>query len=617
MRNRLLLLGSTACFCGLVAVPASAQTTVSAQPPALSWDLAPADASLSQAPPNLAYIEGAVDVVQDGMTGRADPPQMLLEGDVVRTRIGRAEIVFGDGTLLHLSNDSELGILSHGYLRLVTGRAIVRVSHSSARAYVFDTTASTVRLAAPGEYSVTADRMERLEVAATRGSATIDEPSPWTINGGQKLTLAGSGARPLIESFNSARWDAFDVWSYDRANAVASSASSTQLPYELRSYGSTLDSYGQWGYMAPYGYVWYPSVSVDWRPYHDGSWSYTQYGWTWYGHDRWAWPTHHYGRWGFKGNSWYWIPDRIWGPGWVSWSVAAGFVGWAPLGMDYHPAVGLYPTIDHLAYWSNDGPGRAWTFIPREHFLPRHRVTPHAVGFDRIDDSARRALADAVVTPPVNNVAVPRGSVVTGRVPGNVRRPPRSDPSGGTTMPAAPQPPASFARDRDATLPGRTVVPRRDFSPRTGNDPAFAPRSWDVVGTPTPRAVERGTPAEADSTTGPAGAPRDPQRAYAPRRTREGDRPRGGARDPGVRPAPRDDGGQAPAATPRTGARGGTPQRGSASGAPSSPSGSGAVERGRPPAPRAGAPSGRSGGAASSGPAPAGQAPARGAARRP
>ena len=34
---------------------------------------------------------------------------------------------------------------------------------------------------------------------------------------------------------------------------------------------------------------------------------------------------------------WYWMPGRSWGPGWVSWAVGGGYVGWCPLGRHDRP----------------------------------------------------------------------------------------------------------------------------------------------------------------------------------------------------------------------------------------------------------------------------------------
>src|SRR5688572_23974274 len=84
-------------FCGLAAGSAFAQDTIAQSP---------------SAPANLAYVEGSVDLVHEGAVAPADPPMILVDGDVVRTQTGRAEIVFADGTLLHLDSHAELEILA-------------------------------------------------------------------------------------------------------------------------------------------------------------------------------------------------------------------------------------------------------------------------------------------------------------------------------------------------------------------------------------------------------------------------------------------------------------------------------------------------------------------------
>jgi Family of unknown function (DUF6600)/FecR protein len=472
----------------------------------------PSAPSPAPAPPNLAYVDGTVDVVQDGVTEPADPPTMLLDGDIVRTRRGRVEIVFGDGSLLHLSDETELEVLGPEHLRLVSGRAILRSSHSAARPYVIDTPASSVRLDPQGEYVITADRAARLEVAVARGAATVQDTSPWTIRDGQMLQM--SGGRPLIQPFNSARWDDFAQWSYERANGFATSYSATQLPYELRSYGPMLDSYG-WDHVAPYGSVWFPSVAAGWRPYYDGSWSFTRLGWTWYGRDRWAWPTHHYGRWGFNGNFWFWIPARVWAPAWVSWGYTSGYVGWPPLGWDNRPSIGLWGRRDYSSYWPDYTPWRAWTVVPRNRFVPRRNIRADAIDGSRLDDDTRRALAQAVPVLPGNDVAVPRDSVFGADRPGNVRRPQRSYPS---------PYPSNVVADpvgRDATPLGPADVPAATSrSRRPVDSPAYAP----------------------------------------PRSGNSGDERRGITRDPGRRAAPQDDGsGVPPQAVPRNRPQGAPP----------------------------------------------------------
>jgi hypothetical protein len=482
-------------------------------------------------------------VIQDGAAQRAEPPQMLLDGDLVRTRNGRAEIIFGDGTLLHLSHDTELEILGPERLRLTSGRAMVRMSHAAARPYVIDTPASSVRLEAQGEYGVTTDRRALLEIAVARGTATINDTSQWTIRGGQMLTIAGAGARPVIQMYNSARWDAFTQWAYDRSNGFAASQSAAQLPYELRPYAPVLDQHGRWDYVEPHGHVWFPSVASNWRPYYDGSWSLTRYGWTWHGHDRWAWPTHHYGRWGFSGSSWYWIPATSWAPAWVSWSVASGYVSWAPL---------------HPAYAPNYYPGRGWTALPRHHFTPRRNVRAYGIDAERLDEVTRRSIiTQALPERRGDDVAVPRGSTMAPGARGNVRRAPAT-PAPAGVMPSRPEQ-AAPATETPATR-----------SRRPQDHPGYAPPpSWNGG------AERRG------------GAVREPAAANG------GDRD-SGSRERAGRPAPRSTTpqGDAPAARPQspTGSQGGAVERGggsrrggaggaSAPGAQPAPSGQGGARR--------------------------------------
>lgn len=524
MPTRQLLRFAAALICCLVSVSAYAQEPTAAAP--------------AQAPANLAYVEGAVEVVQDGVAEPADPPVMLVEGDIVRTRSGRAEIIFGDGTLLHLANDTEVEILDAEHLRLVSGRTLVRMSHAAARPYVVDTPASSVRLEAQGEYGLIVDRARGLEVAVARGTATIHDASPWTIRGGQMLTLAAAGGRPLIQPFNSARFDAFTQWAYERANGFTSSASAAQLPYELRPYGPVFDTYGHWDHVAPYGRVWFPSVAGSWRPYYDGAWSYTRYGWTWHGRDRWSWPTHHFGRWGFTGSLWYWIPANVWAPAWVSWNLASGYVSWAPLGWDNRPAIGFRSRSDYPAYWPDYTPWRAWTVVPRHRFVPRANVRAYAIDGDRLDDTTRLALSRAVPLLPSGNVAVTRGTgAFPGTRPGSVRRPQRVYPSNAGPNDDSPHRAPSTGVERSTGITG----PR---SRRPGDDPASAPRTWNSGDDRPGRVRDPYAPR-------PSGDPYAPPSSgdrYTP--SSSGEAPRGGARAV-PRSGPDSDPSDAPRTNPR------------------------------------------------------------------
>ena len=94
-----------------------------------------------------------------------------------------------------------------------------------------------------------------------------------------------------------------------------------------------LEPYGEWFRLDNYGWAWTPhDVPVDWRPYTNGRWAYTDYGWTWASDEEWGWAPFHYGRWLFDSRyGWVWLPGREWAPAWVTWRFGGGWVGWAPL----------------------------------------------------------------------------------------------------------------------------------------------------------------------------------------------------------------------------------------------------------------------------------------------
>src|ERR1041385_4250710 len=92
---------------------------------------------------------------------------------------------------------------------------------------------------------------------------------------------------------------------------------------------------GNWIDVAGYCYCWQPDVAVndvDWRPYTDGYWVYTDAGWTWVSYEDFGWATYHFGRWlRLTDLGWVWVPGYEWGPAWVSWRTGGDYVGWAPL----------------------------------------------------------------------------------------------------------------------------------------------------------------------------------------------------------------------------------------------------------------------------------------------
>jgi hypothetical protein len=192
--------------------------------------------------------------------------------------------------------------------------------------------------------------------------------------------------------------DPFDRWAYERRAERIGVASAQYLPEPIYAYSGVLDRYGAWQYERPYGYVWYPRVATGWRPYHDGRWSFAaSFGWVWVGGSRWSWPTHHYGRWGFTTGRWFWIPDRRWGPAWVSWAHAPGYVSWCPLGFDNRPVI----SITNITVFDSRV-RRAWTVLPSRNFVTNVVVRQHALPVQSvIPTQTRFALQRAPAAPTV------------------------------------------------------------------------------------------------------------------------------------------------------------------------------------------------------------------------
>jgi hypothetical protein len=344
-------------------------------------------------------------------------------------------------------------------------------------------------------------------------------------------------------------------------------------------------------------------VAVGWRPYYYGRWSHLRpWGWTWIGHDPWAWPTHHYGRWGFSAGVWFWIPGRHWGPSWVSWAYAPGYVSWCPLGWNNRPVFGFASV--NVFGGRRYTPWHGWTVVPHRRFGSGF-VNINVVNVNHINARTRgafevrtsgpqytgrvaapRAQAPITIAGSRSGVALPReGSAVRDRNAGGER------PSG-SGFPAPARAPRSSAAPRSGNRPA-PIGPAREPD---GRDPgAAAPRAVPRSGTPgvTP-GPERGIPSRRTAPDG-ARAPSAPARGSesTPSAAPGSDRSRAVPRttQPSATPAP---GRGAPSrVTPRGGGSTTAPASGEGSAPPStsSPERSRAVPRrsggAAPPTPEA------------------------------
>jgi hypothetical protein len=540
----------------------------------------PADADVIGAddpPAHITFEDGDVWLDREGESHRAVIGLPVLPGDRLRSTVGRIEILFPDGSVLHLDDGTSVELLSPGLLRLTSGRVRLDVvppgGLPGAASFEVETPEASAVLEGAGEYRVAlVDRGSgpETELAVARGWARLLTSSGDVSMRAGEIAFARAGEPPSRPSpFDAAAFDTFDLWSMARRDARGGRPGfSAHLPRELHMYGGILDRDGNWHHEPGYGYVWYPSVPVDWRPYSHGYWDdLPVYGWTWIGANTWHWPTHHYGRWAHARSRWFWVPGRTWRAAWVHWAAAPGYVAWSPWGLAAgHGTFGFSFSFGH--------PG--WVVAPRASFGrrgPTHwvRTQPRAftaeARFVVQDDPPvpHVARGTRVAAEPVRRVAVPRAPAAA-----RASAPP---PRAAWSAPRATARPAESPRrsEPDRTAPtavGAADPPAAQTPPAARQAPparSWSPRSRAVPPSEAP-AVRQAPPAESG---GRASRARAVPRSSAPAAVREAPPP-GRGTSPGGRGASAraasggGGGGEAAAAQP-------APRRAAPAGASSAP----------------------------------------------
>jgi hypothetical protein len=260
---------------------------------------------------------------------------------------------------------------------------------------------------------------------------------------------------------NTLRLDNFGEWCEERESSYLTDSEDqeareyvSQVPRPVRHYVSELDYYGDWQFVATYGWVWRPaSIQVGWRPYYSGYWCWRPSGWTWVSYEPWGWLPYHYGRWSWVTTAgWVWIPGAVYSGAWVSWAVTPTYVGWCPLDYYNRPA---YVRYNYTNVTVNQY-GGGWNFLPLNRWGERS-LSRDIVRADRVPQ-----LQGAITTR-----SLPRFDSRQARLrPDMVQRIVREAPARRDLPAASPQTgEVSFrqADRRERTVPGQ--VGTRAFKP--------------------------------------------------------------------------------------------------------------------------------------------------------
>ncbi len=275
----------------------------------------------------------------------------ISEGDRLGTTDGRAEIHFGQANFIRLDNETKLDVLNLPKkgdditrLRIWSGNIFLTVGTlRQEKGIEVHTADSSFYILDRGIYRIDVQENRDTEILVFQGLVeAAGEEGSTLVKGSQRLEVAEGRFISKPAPFIAVADDSFDRWNESRTRVASKEMGEQHLPEGLTDYEAELDEYGEWTYLAPYGYVWMPGgVGEDWRPYWNGRWVWIPLsGWTWHPFDPWGWATFHYGRWHWGvGLGWYWIPMDIWGPGWVSWWGGYDYYGWAPMSWWGYPGV--------------------------------------------------------------------------------------------------------------------------------------------------------------------------------------------------------------------------------------------------------------------------------------
>ena len=510
----------------------------------------------------LSDLQGSVSLqpggVQDWAAATLNRP--LTTGDRLwADQDARAELDMGDAAI-RLGSTTGFSFLNLDdnttQMQLTAGTLIVHVRNiQPGQTYEIDTPNVALSLQQPGEYRVEVnDAGDTTVVKVSSGLAQASGAGQsLAVSTQQMVTFTGTATLSSASATLGAP-DELDGWSAGRERQRQESASRQYVAEDVPG-TADLDYHGRWEETPEYGYVWAPTVVVaGWAPYRFGQWVWiAPWGWTWVDDAPWGYAPFHYGRWIMWNSAWCWVPGPryvrpVYGPALVGWvggprggvTVGVGVtVGWFPLAPrevyvpGYHVSETYVrnvnitnTTIVNNTYITNvyrnnvtnihyvHATSGAVTAVPQSVFTSGQHVARHVVPVPR------EVLSSAVTTaaPPI----VPSRQSVLG--PGAGRAVPHPPPALSSRPVVArtppPRAPVPFERQVQAIQQnGGRPLPRTELARLQSATPVAPVRLISASGAetgrvhiptapsrPTATAVRPGASAASDSPARPGGA---------------------------------------------------------------------------------------------------------------
>jgi len=340
----------------------------------------------------LGYEEGTVNLV-------------LVEGDKLGTKEGRAEIHFGRKNYLRLDHNTQIDFIKLPKkgdesisLHLLAGSIYLSINFLPQEKNIeVHTPDASFYILEEGLYRFEVKENVATEALVYEGSLEASgEESSLLLEKGERIVTSQGRFISEPEYFSTRLEDSFAEWNNSREKLNPRIVSTHYLPSELEEYEYELASNGHWVYERPYGYVWVPYVDhYVWRPYFYGRWVwYPIIGWNWVSYEPWGWCVYHYGRWHWRfGLGWYWIPTYRWGPAWVYWYWGPEYIGWCPMSYYGYPVV-IINNYFYDRYYDRSYPvhSRALTIIRKDQLHDRN-ISRVAISNERLSHLGKISLS--------------------------------------------------------------------------------------------------------------------------------------------------------------------------------------------------------------------------------
>ena len=338
------------------------------------------------------YMSGQVSTQPGGVNDwiAASTNRPLTTSDRIWTdKDSRAELNVGDG-FIRMNSETSLTLTNVAdntvQLELDQGTLDITVRHlEQGEVYEVDTPNYAFTVMKPGVYRFDVfpnEDQSWVTVRSGYGEATGNGPAVKVKSGEEMRFRNGNSLQYTAE--NAPAPDGFEEWARVRDKQLDGSLSARYVSPGVIGY-QDLDNNGTWSETPDYGPVWTPTaVPVGWAPYRYGNWAFiAPWGWTWVDAAPWGFAPFHYGRWVTWGGAWAWAPGPLgywnpyYAPALVGWIGGPGFgigFGWGGgwggfgLGFGWYPLGWGVPFYPHYCGWGGGGWYRGGGFVTAGYF---------------------------------------------------------------------------------------------------------------------------------------------------------------------------------------------------------------------------------------------------------